>query len=173
MTQDDRQSEGALRRALDWAFRIEMGVAITCLAIMTLVVLADVIGREVAGQGIEGAQKLAVYAFVCAGFLGLPLTTARSGHLRPRLFDALTARHLSPAALARMEHLPAMLISFGMAWAGISFVIEAIGFNERSPSLNIPVWWVQTVVPFAFVSSGLRHLAFALKPSLAPAEGSA
>lgn len=148
-----------------------MAVAIACLAIMAAVVLADVIGRELVGQGIEGAQKLAVYAFVYAGFLGLPLTTAQGDHLRPRLFDALSARHLSPAALARMQHLPAALLSFGMAWTGISFVAESIGFNERSPSLDIPVWWVQMVVPWAFASSGLRHLIFALVPSLAPAGG--
>lgn len=172
MSEAARQAEGALSRALGLAFRFEMVVAMACLGVMAAVVLADVIGREVAGQGVDGAQKLAVYAFVCAGFLGLPLTTATGGHLRPRVFDTFTARHVSPAILARMQHLPAALVSGFMAWAGLSFVIEAIGFNERSPSLNIPVWWVQTVVPWAFASSGCRHLAFALVPALSPREAS-
>ncbi len=168
MTGDDISTGGALRRALGLGFRVEMAVAITCLAIMAIVVFADVAGREIAGRGIEGAQKLAVYAFVLAGFLGLPLTTARGRHLRPRLFDGVTGRILPEAVVARLQHLPAAAISFGMAAAGVSFVIEAIGFDERSPSLDIPVWWVQMVVPWAFASSGLRHLVFALAPGLAP-----
>lgn len=168
MSRGDILDGGLPGRALALSFAVEMAVAILCLAIMAAVVLADVVGRELLGQGIEGAQKLAVYAFVCAGFLGLPLTTAQGGHLRPHLFDGVTGRLLSPAALARMQHLPTALLSLGLAGSGLSFVVESIGFAERSPSLHIPVWWVQTVVPWAFLSSGLRHLTYVLVPSLAP-----
>lgn len=165
------QQVPTLRRALQLAWRAEMAVAVVCLGVMAAIVFADVAGRELAGHGIEGAQKLAVYGFALAGFLGLPLVTADGTHLRPRVFDGVTQRWLSDSARIRATHLPAALVSFGLAYASLSFVIEAVAFDERSPSLDIPVWWVQVVMPWAFASSGLRHLAYALIPALAPADG--
>lgn len=156
-------------RLLEWLRLMETAVAGGFLVAMTAVVFADVVGREIWNTGLLGAQKLGVYAFVYAGFLGLPLATGSGAHLRPRFADGLT--HAIPGHLmARLQHGVAALLSLALAWVALSFTLETRTLGETSPALPIPVWLVQIVLPYAFFSSGLRHALFVLFPALTPNE---
>jgi len=156
-------------RLLEGLRRVETAVAGGCLALMTAVVFADVMGREIWETGILGAQKLGVYAFVYAGFLGLPLATGPGVHLRPRFADGL-ARAVPARLMARLQNGVAALLSLALSWVALSFALETRALGETSLALPIPVWLVQIVLPYAFLSSGLRHALFALFPALTPTE---
>lgn len=158
----------ALRAMLAWISRIETVVAVTCLSIMATIVFLDVLGRELLGAGITGAQKIGVFAFVYAGFLGLPLATGAGEHLRPRILDGALEKLLGPRPLTVLSHAVAAILSFALALAGLIYVRESFMLGERSPAIELPVWIVQLVLPYAFLSSGLRHAAYAIAPELGP-----
>lgn len=160
---------GGPARLLDWLRQVETAVAGGCLVVMTAVVFADVMGREIWNTGIRGAQKLGVYTFVYAGFLGLPLATGAGAHLRPRFADGL-ARAIPARLMPRLQHGVAALLSLVLAWVALSFALETRALGETSLALPIPIWLVQIVLPYAFFSSGLRHALFALFPALTPDE---
>lgn len=146
-------------------------VAVSALAVMTAIVFFDVLGRELVGQGIAGAQRIGVFAFVLAGFLGLPLATARGGHLRPKFADGLFPLP-SRATITVIQHALAAIISLTLAWFGLSFARQTLVLQEVSPVLEIPIGLVQLVLPYAFLSSGLRHAIYAWYPNLAPNDDS-
>lgn len=150
----------------------ETAVAVLALVVMTSVVFVDVLGRELIGQGIPGAQRIGVYAFVLAGFLGLPLATARGAHLRPKFADSLFPPR-ARSTVAVIQHALAAILSLGLAWFGLSFARQTLALHEVSPVLEIPIGLVQLVLPYAFLSSGLCHLVFALNPDLAPTDSEA
>lgn len=155
--------------ALAGLYRAELTAAIACLVVMAAVVFADVVGRELANQGLIWAQRVGVYAFIYAGFIGLPLATAAGEHLRPKFADGLMpsviARHLP-----RLQHGVAALLTGAFAYYGVRFALQAHALEETSPVLNFPVWAVQIVFAYAFLSCALRHLAYAAFPVAAPSE---
>ena len=57
------------------------------LALAAFVLCADVIAREVFGQGFYGVQKLAVYCCAVAGALGMSVVVHAGGHLRITAID--------------------------------------------------------------------------------------
>ena len=75
------------KRVLGLIDLAESVAATAAYAIVAALLIGDVVGREVLGTGIFGAQKMAVYAAVVAGFLGLALATSANAHLRPTFLD--------------------------------------------------------------------------------------
>jgi len=103
---------------------VESIVATAAYMIVAGLLIVDVVGRELFGMSLLGAQQLAVYGAIVAGFLGLTLATSDNCHLRPAFLD---------------------------------FVFHAYEH-----------WPLQLIVPYAFISSGIKHLIFALHPRLKP-----
>ncbi|MCW5730084.1 MAG: TRAP transporter small permease [Alphaproteobacteria bacterium] len=128
---------------------------------------ADLIGRELFGSGIFGAQRVAVYATIVAGLLGFALATARNMHLRVKALEKL-----APAAwngpLERIGSAVSAAICLGLAWYALLFVRETFSVGERSVTLQIAIWPIQAVLPYTFASAALRHAAFAIWPHLKP-----
>lgn len=156
-------------RFLDGLFKLEKWVAIAAFALVTVLLFADVLGRELFGHGIFWAQRVAVYGATVAGLLGFALCTARGGHLRPSSFDKLF-----PSGLSVPVNRVADLLSFGicmfLAVYGFDFVANSFNLGERGQALDMPLWPVQLILPYCFVSAGLRYLLFAFFPALRPAE---
>lgn len=149
------------------ATAVETVVGIVALMVMISIVFLDVLGRELLGQGIAGAQRVGVFAFVLAGFLGLPLATAQGVHLRPKFADGIFPARVW-SRMRVLQHGVSAIISVGLAWFGLSFARQTLALQEVSPVLEIPVGLVQLVLPYAFFSSGLRHAIYILCPDLAP-----
>jgi hypothetical protein len=48
--------------------------------------------------------------------------------------------------------------------------MQTRGVGEMSVTLGIPIWPIQALMVYAFVSAGLRHILYALLPALRPQE---
>ena len=72
---------------LDRLERIEGLVAAVAYTAVAGLLLGEIIAREFFYASIWGSQKMAVFAAIIAGFLGLTLATAANGHLRPQFTD--------------------------------------------------------------------------------------
>ncbi|MGB1215695.1 MAG: TRAP transporter small permease [Pikeienuella sp.] len=157
------------RRTLAILFAIEVTIAITAYVIIAGLLLADVIMRETGGGSIWGAQRISVYLMIVIGFLGLGLAAAKGRHLRPQFLDGVFPERLSDAA-DRVGAALMVLIFGGFGVVAIQFVAEAIEYSELARIIRIPMWYIQLVVPYAFFSTALRYLIFAIDPSSRPEE---
>jgi TRAP-type C4-dicarboxylate transport system permease small subunit len=158
----------AARRLLGALFAIEASIAGLAFLLLTGALFADVVAREFLGNGIWGAQRIAVYAMVVAAMLGFVVTTHLNRHLTIEGGQKLVPARVS-ASIARLGDLvSAAICVFLFHWA-LRFVLVSFENEERGMALDMLLWPIQAVLPWAFASAALRHLAFAAWPALKPA----
>ena len=143
---------------------IEAICATAAYAVVAGLLMTDVIGREVFGTSFLGAQQLAVYGAILAGFLGLTLATSDSTHLRPEFMD-FVLRKYTVFAQRLGDAISACFFFFG-AYIAWTFVAVSMSAGDKAPVLYFVVWPLQLIIPYAFASAGLKHTAFAAQPTL-------
>lgn len=137
-------------------------MAVIAYAVTTSLLLADVIAREFFSQSLWGAQQTAVLCGILAAMVGLTLATGRGAHFRPEFADGI----LRFKMVDRLGDFISAALLFAFAYFAIEFVSESKSFNDRVPVINILLWPVQIIVPYALSSSAIKHLVFALKPEV-------
>lgn len=156
-----------IERLLNALLKLESLVAAVAYSIVGILLMVDVLGREFLGTSLFGAQKMAVYAAIVAGFLGMALATAAGSHLRPAFMDGLIPYGMRQA-FSRAGDVVSALVYLALAWVAIGFVAQTMQAGDRAAVLYWTLWPIQLVIPYAFVSCALRHLAFAWRPDLRP-----
>lgn len=140
-----------------WLGRIERGVGlllVLLLSAMVALTFTDVVGRRLFNTPVFGAHDLTEHLMALIIFAGLPLLTARRGHLSVDLFD----RWLLQPGWRPWHKLVDVLIAavLGLiAWEYTLAVPEAQAINEVSPALTIPRAWMYA---FMALTTGLSAL---------------
>jgi TRAP-type C4-dicarboxylate transport system permease small subunit len=158
-----------LTRLLSGLTQLETIAALIGFCLMTGVLLADLIGREIWSAGVFGASRVAIYAMILSAMAGFGLATATGRHLRPKVLDGLIPKRLERPALALGQALSAMIL-LTLTWFTFEMMRETLQFQERDLLLRIAVWPAQAIMVAGFGMSALRHLIFAAVPALIPAE---
>jgi TRAP-type C4-dicarboxylate transport system permease small subunit len=157
------------RAVLDTILTAEKIIVFGSFVAMLAAVSADVIGREVFGQGIFGSVKFAVYALILCAMAGFGIATASGSHLRPRFLDRLTSGAVEIPA-RRIGRIASAAILLGLAWGAWQMIAFSRSINERDITLGWLVWPMQLALPIGFGLSALRHLIYAAQPQLMPKE---
>ena len=155
---------GRLLRALT---AVESVAAAIAYVIVAALLIGDVVGREVLGKGIFGASKMAVFAAIVSGFLGLSLATAANVHIRPAFMDWVFRGRAEPWA-RRAGDAFAFVFFCVAGYFAILFVMQSYEFKEKAAVIYWQLWPIQLVIPYAFFSTALKHAIFAGWPALKP-----
>lgn len=159
--------------------RIECWVAVVCFAFIALIMVLDVLGRELLGPvlaalgidigptGIFAAGRLAMIALIIGSFMGVGIATATGSHLVPRVAYGWVPAGWS-AALDRIADVVTGLFLLGFVWFGLVFVMSTAATGLRMPVLDWPVWPLQAAIPLGFLSAALRYFVYAAWPELRP-----
>ncbi len=147
--------------------RAEAIAAVIAYLVVAALLLGEILAREVFSTSIWGSQKMAVFAAIVAAFLGLALATAANAHLRPQFADYWWPATLH-ARMARIGDLLSCLIYLGLTVIAGMYISDTFINEDRAAVLYWPLWPIQLVIPYAFLSSALRHLAFAIWPDMKP-----
>lgn len=147
--------------------RLEAFAATIAYLIVAGLLIGDIVGREVFASPIHGAQKIAVYGAIVAGFLGLSLATADNMHLRPSFLDGVIPKRYEPA-INRLSDCTACVFFLAMAVVGAMFVNESMKYSDRAAVLYWLLWPIQIVIPYALTTTAIRHGIFALWPETRP-----
>ncbi|WP_457649345.1 TRAP transporter small permease [Profundibacter sp.] len=137
-------------------------LAVTAYAVTTLLLLVDVISREVWSHSIFGAQKIAVFSAIIAAALGLAIATGNNAHFRAGFADGLLPFRWAD----RLGDLVSAALFAGLAWYALQFVIESYRFNDKAEVLYFPLWPLQAVFPYAFASASFKHIVYLFDPEL-------
>lgn len=152
---------GRLLRALNTVESVAAAIAYVLVAAL---LIGDVVGREIFGKGIFGASKMAVFAAIVSGFLGLTLATAANAHIRPAFMDWVLPKRLAE----RLGDGFAAAFFIGAAVFAILFVMQSYEYKEKAAVLYWQLWPIQMVIPYAFFSNAIKHSIFAIWPDLKP-----
>lgn len=155
------------KRVLDALYAVEAWGAGLGLGLVAVALFADVVGREAVGSGIFGAQRTAVYGMIVSAFLGLALATHSGRHIRVEGFDRLVPA-AAQATVVRLGHVVSMVICLFLSYWSADFVLVSLEQGERGMALDILVWPIKIVLPWAFASAGVRYFVFALFPAVEP-----
>lgn len=183
LDKDSNVKAGAPRiaKALDRWHRIECWLAFCAFIFISLVIIYDVIAREILVPVLHGfdvptnkvvmsgASKLGVYALIAGAFIGLGVATASGAQIVPKV-----AFRWTPAAwelqINRISDIFAGLFFLGATWVGTVFVLSSKQYGMlTSGGINVEVWIIQTIIPLGFASVGLRYLIYAIWPAHRPA----
>lgn len=155
------------RSLLTLLTRVESVCACVAYSVVAFLLIGDIVGRELLSVPIHGAQKMAVYAAIVAGFIGLSLATAENMHLRPSFLDnVLPARYTS--TMDRLGDAFACVFYLTMAVVALLFVRESMRFEDKAAVLYWLLWPIQMIIPYAFFSTAFRHGIFATYPDVKP-----
>ena len=152
---------------LGWLQRIESLVAATAYGIVAGLLLGEIVARELFAASIWGSQRMAVFAAILAGFLGLSLTTGTNGHLRAQFADRWVPESWRPM-VERLGDFVSAAIYLALAVIALGYIGETYENGDQASVLYWPLWPLQLILPYAFASSAFRHVVFGLQPSLKP-----
>lgn len=168
---------GAVRTLALW-HRVECLIAVAAFGFIAIVLIGDVVGREVLGPiyrafnikgqaGVYAAQKMSVYALVVGSFCGVGIATATASHLLPRVGFGWVPAAWGPH-VDRLADVITGCFMLGVAWFGWQYVQSSMASDLRAQAFNIPIWPVQLAIPLGFASAALRYFFFAAWPALRP-----
>jgi TRAP-type C4-dicarboxylate transport system permease small subunit len=143
--------------------KIEKLAASLLILCLTVFVVMDVGAREIFKTGIPWAQKGAVYMMIWAGFLGAILVTQKIEHLRPEVADKLWKGQWRGFYL-RTHNFFIFIFTLSMAYYSCLYVMESKEFADRNVIIDMPMWFLQAIIPYTFISMSLRYFYFIFSP---------
>lgn len=149
-------------RVLD---RVDIWLGAALLALVPVALIADVVCRWWLSQSFFWLHKLALYGAISACLLGVGPASSYGKHIRPKVFDQLIPQSRASAlsrfgdALSAFAFLAASCVALLYVWRNYEagFAILVVNWN---------LWVVQLALPYAFLSTALRHYAFWRYPAL-------
>ena len=140
-------------------------VLVVSLSVMVGLTFIDVLGRRLFNTPVFGATDITEHLMAVIVFAGLPLLTARRGHLSIDLLDAWLLRPGFRWWHKAVDVLIAAVLAL-IAWRYFLSVSEAYEIKEVSPALTIPRAWAYAfmaatsaiaAVAALFVSAPVHH----------------
>jgi TRAP-type transport system small permease protein len=126
------------------------GLAAAVVALITVLVCADVIGRNLGWRTLPWVNEVTEYALPIVTLFAAPWLMWRNQHVRLDLLGAM----LSPAAQRRVDRASAavgLLVSLLMVWYAVRMLQDSRSAGSLMlKALVFPEWWLFIPVPIGF-----------------------
>ena len=127
---------------------IQQAVSLLLVVLLSAIValtFTDVVGRRLFNTPVFGANDMTEHLMALIIFSGLPLLTAKRGHLSIDLFDHWLLQPKWRLWHKAVDVLIAAVLGL-IAWQYFLSIQEARDINEISPALTIPRAWMYTFI---------------------------
>ena len=124
---------------------VAIAASVLLFALMMLMVF-DVVGRNILHHPVQGATELTEIGLVTVTFLLFPTLAVRNGHIVADVADALHSRVLDVLKLVLTALLGVGVFGL-MAWRMWLLGLSSSSYGEASPTLQVPL------APFLFAAS--------------------
>jgi TRAP-type C4-dicarboxylate transport system permease small subunit len=118
---------------------------VVLLSAIVALTFTDVVGRRLFNTPVFGANDITEHLMALIIFSGLPLLTAKRGHLSIDLFDHWLLQPKWRLWHKAVDVLIAAVLGL-IAWQYFLSIQEARDINEISPALTIPRAWMYTFI---------------------------
>lgn len=139
-----------MRKLLDFIYRAAAAVAGLCLVLMTLLILAQVVGRWF-DILVPSTEDFSGFLLAAASFLALPYALREGAHIRVTLVISRLGAKARRAVEAAVLLLALPLMAY-IAWALGFMVYESWQFQELTQGyVAVPLWIPQLPVALGAV----------------------
>ena len=137
--------------------RLQAGIVVTALIGMVIVVGLQVFFRFVIKGSLPWSEELARYLMVWAVFIGASLGAREGAHIGVEAFvNAL------PEPMRKMAAFLSGLISIVFCIIVAVLSIKAVGViiasGQKSPAMEIPMYWAYLAIPVGVIPMALSFL---------------
>ena len=146
-----------MRKFLDNIYLAAAIAAGSCLVIMTLLMLSQIVGRWF-NIIVPSTEDFSGFLLAAASFLALPYALRSGSHIRVSLFLSFLPAQLRKAFELSVLVLVLVLVSY-IAWSITFMVIESWQFEELTQGyIAIPLWIPQLPLPVGLLLFALALL---------------
>lgn len=127
---------------------------------LAFLILADVIGRGIFNQPIQGTAELVANSIVAIGFLQLSHSIRMRGMLRAEFLDAYLPAWLM-RGFSMLGYLVAIALFVAIAYASWEPMLNAveIGEYQGDGALRVPTWPVRIIIVAMSLLSALSYVS--------------
>lgn len=143
-----------LGRVLSRINQFELVFANLSLALLVLILGAQVFFRYVLNTGLGWTEEVSRFAFVWFVYISASLAAQRGTHIRVTLFIRWFPGGRQYALL--LADLIWITCNAFVVWAGVLLIERTLKFPVYSTSLFMPLAWMYTVIPLAHALMILR-----------------
>lgn len=141
--------------------RLEEYLAVLLLAVLGVMLTAQVVLRFGFGLGYSWLEEIARMLFVWVIFLGAVVGMQRNLHIRVEAGLLLFPARARPW-IGLFGDLVLLAFCLAVAWHGIELVASTLRFNFRLQSTNVSMFWPYLIVPASFALQALRLVMWRL-----------
>jgi TRAP-type C4-dicarboxylate transport system permease small subunit len=135
--------------------KIEEYISATFLAGMALIIAVQVFRRYVLQNSLDWSEELGRYHFIWSVYVGCSYATQRDRHLEVTIarsmFGPTVAKYITIIA-----YVCTMLFCISVAVWGAQMVLFLVNTGQKTPALEIPMYWVFLSVPVGLGLMALR-----------------
>ena len=137
--------------------RVEEIFAASSLLVMTILIAVQVFSRYVLQYSFEWSEELARYLFIWAVYVGCSYATKQDKHLEVTIFRTIAGgRFAKPVTL--LSYVCTTVFCFTCAWWGMEMVQFLMTTGQKTPALEIKMYWVFLSLPVGMFLMGLRTI---------------
>ena len=133
--------------------KIEKFVACACVAVMAVLVFANVVARFVFKHSLAVSDEMSTYLFVLMSFMGTAIAARRKAHLG---LSIVTDR-VSPKARIIIQMTVYAISALLIVVTGVQMVISQYRLGQETANMQWPEWIYGSFVP---VGAAFAAIAF-------------
>lgn len=139
------------------ATMVETAIASIAFAFMCIFVLTTVVYRYVLHQPISWTEEASRYLMIVGIFVAMPVAVRDHVHLGVDIFIDLLPK--TGKEIARLfSDIITLAAYIAIDYACYLFVVKAMGGNQTSPAMHIPMVWMYTVIMIGFILATIVQL---------------
>ena len=144
--------------------RIEKAVSCSCVAVMAVLVFANVIARKVFNHSLAVSDEMSTYLFVLMSFMGAAIAARRGAHLGLSIVtDRLSGK--AKKGVGFLMYLISAFFCLLILVFGVQMVMSQYNFGQQTAAMQWPEWIYGSFVPIgaffammAFLSGAINYL---------------
>ncbi|TMW72511.1 TRAP transporter small permease [Alteribacter natronophilus] len=142
----DNLLQSAEKLILSWA-----------IIIIAVMVVGNVLSREITGRSWAFSQEISLLAVVAATFMGISYAARKGRHITMSAFFDLAPKRVKKA-LSIINPLITAIVLFVFAYFAFQYTMFNYNTGQTTSSLRFPIWIMTAFVPLGFMLGGIQFL---------------
>lgn len=140
------------------AEKIEILIASIAFVFMCLFVLTTIVYRYILKQPIQWTEEASRYLMITAIFITMPIAVKYHVHLGVDIFINLLPKSIRIAANLFSDFVT-LAAYIATSYACLLFVLKALGQNQTSPGMHIPIVWMYIVIMAGMILATISQIS--------------
>lgn len=134
---------------------IEMLISTSSLLFMTVITVIQVFNRYVLENSLDWSEEISRYFFIWAVYLGCSYAVQMDRHLEVTILRTSFKGRFA-TQITVISHLLSLFFSIFVTIIGAKFIIFLASTGQKTPALEISMYWVYLCMPVGLGFMSLR-----------------